>query len=63
MIADATELKTLISSPMILPKVREYLQSLAGAIDMESNHIGRIVQEVRKSKLQTVSGSSWNSKL
>ena len=57
MITEATELNPGLK-PSDVAKGRGVL-AIPGAIDMASSHIGRIGRQVRKSKLQTVAGSSW----
>ena len=57
-IAEATELNPGLK-PSDVAKGKGVL-AIPGAIDMASNHMGRIAREVRKSKSQTVSGSNWD---
>ena len=58
MIAEATEINPTLK-PSDIVKGKGVL-AIPGAIDMASNHIGRIAQEVRKSKQQTTVGSNWD---
>ena len=58
MIAEATEINPTLK-PSDIVKGKGVL-AIPGAIDMASNHIGRIAREVRKSKQQTTAGSNWD---
>ena len=58
MIADATELNPY-EKPSDIARGKG-INAIPGAIDKASNHMGRIAQEVRKSKHHTAAGSSWD---
>ena len=57
MISNATELNPQLT-PSQIAKGRGVC-AIPGAIDRASNHIGRLSREVKKAKLQTVSGYQW----
>ena len=59
MIADATELTDPSIKPRNIARGKG-VNTIPGAIDKASNHMGRIAREIRKSKNHTAAGSNWD---